>query len=640
MVGYQPEARPDQTSLRDSTLQITDFLKQHIEENKLLFCTGSHKNVADKMRQCDIFFWHNLRSVNPDMFAGESMGLSHIEAAACGCVVIAKQNYVTQQIYPPELLCSSPEHGLQKLKFLLSHPDQKERLRIQCLQIAKNYCFDGFDNDRIETIQQITQIPGQPAYSQRLEEESFTQVNHTNHQKKNTKTISKENTCIMLIDLWPLSNQQLQQLGPVYLAWLSAREKIAELVKLANATGIPIYLQNNNWPISIPPASLKKELPKSNLIIAPEAFAEDGYKHNTSAGPPSEQLIKNTIDYRDYDNLIYAGFAADACLAQRNNYGYASVSDSHNKFIIKDATLVQHILYHGKVPQLWPEYSRVMKARGPDEPLPWKGPEDIINETIFFCDNFASKFCTPLFLDELKQMLPLSPAKKSTPTLIDGELKHSLDISFLMEADWGWGCFLEDYVLLYGVLSMIKPNKILEIGTNHGLGAVVLAKAASFLSESAHVTSIDIDQSKAKSNLHLIDGIENKITFIEENANTILPELAKKNQWYDFIFIDGAHDYEQASQDWKNCSVLSDTFAFHDTTQFTGLQQIIRELRYTNEFDIFQFASPPGHRIKPELRKETFSTGLTLVQRKTKLTEIPVCAHRDHYGQLLPGHSE
>lgn len=164
IIGYQPEAiyqvqpSPNEMRLYETTLQVTDFLKKHIDENKLLFCTGTHRDVAKKMRQCDIFFWYNLKNENQVLFTGESTGLTHLEALSCGCVVIAKENYFTRQIYPRELLCSNLEQGLQKLNYLLSHPNDKARLRAQCLEIAKKYRFEGFNGERIKIIDRITQI--------------------------------------------------------------------------------------------------------------------------------------------------------------------------------------------------------------------------------------------------------------------------------------------------------------------------------------------------------------------------------------------------------------------------------------------------------------------------------------------------
>lgn len=215
-----------------------------------------------------------------------------------------------------------------------------------------------------------------------------------------------------MIDVWVLSDVQIQQLGPVYNAWIYTREKIVQLMRTANTHSIPLYLQNHGWPIATVPISLKEVLLESNVIIDPEVFVEEGYKHSRSPGPSTESLIRNTVDLRDYENLVYTGYALDGCVAERGDYGYSKVNAKrHNKFIIKDAGLVQYVLYHGKNSELWPEYSKVMKAMCPEELLPWKTPEDIIDETIYFCDNFATKFCTSLFLDEFKKMIKQKGSK-------------------------------------------------------------------------------------------------------------------------------------------------------------------------------------------------------------------------------------
>ena len=179
------------------------------------------------------------------------------------------------------------------------------------------------------------------------------------------------NTCVVLIDVWKLSSKDITQLGEVYQAWLHAYIHIEELLTSATRKRIPIYFENNNH--------------KAPLIIQ---------RALTSAS-----LIKG---FRNYKNLIYAGFALDQCVASRGDYGYTKVDSSYNKYIIKDAGLVQHVLYHGKDRKLWPEYSKIMKARSPNKPLPWKTSQDLIDESILFCDNYASRFCTSLYLKDLK----------------------------------------------------------------------------------------------------------------------------------------------------------------------------------------------------------------------------------------------
>ena len=215
-----------------------------------------------------------------------------------------------------------------------------------------------------------------------------------------------------------------------------------------------------------------------------------------------------------------------------------------------------------------------------------------------------------------------------------------LDYSYLKRASWGKGCFIEDYILLTGIVAMLKPKTILEIGTSTGLGAVVLANAAKQWRKDCNVYTIDVSQKSGKNNLRLVPGIADYITFYEENTNSILPKWIKENRRFDLCFLDGDHSYRQANRDWNNLQYLTNTWVLHDTTQHQGLQRLVATIRENKAFDVFQFASAPGHRYKPDLTKEGFITGMTLVQKRSNLKILPRQAHRDDYGDLLNGHPE
>jgi len=215
-----------------------------------------------------------------------------------------------------------------------------------------------------------------------------------------------------------------------------------------------------------------------------------------------------------------------------------------------------------------------------------------------------------------------------------------LDYTWLERAYWGKGCFIEDYLLLSALVHLLKPRTLLEIGTSTGLGAVVLAQAARQHHAKAKVWTIDVDQRHGRDNVHLIPGIAEYIEFRQGASDDVLAEYRQKGQRFDLAFIDGDHSYAQACRDWRNVRRLTEFVILHDTTQFTGLQQLARTIEENGRYQVFQFVSAPGHRVKPKWTREGFCTGMTLVQSTDLLGWLPAQVHRDHNGDLLPGHPE
>ncbi len=84
------------------------------------------------------------------------------------------------------------------------------------------------------------------------------------------------------------------------------------------------------------------------------------------------------------------------------------------------------------------------------------------------------------------------------------------------------------------LVKMIKPNRILEIGTYTGYSAISMASA---IGTNAHLHTIDINEeleSIVKKYISLAH-LENKITYHIGNALEIIPKL---NEKFDLIFID------------------------------------------------------------------------------------------------------
>lgn len=90
--------------------------------------------------------------------------------------------------------------------------------------------------------------------------------------------------------------------------------------------------------------------------------------------------------------------------------------------------------------------------------------------------------------------------------------------------------------LLSVILSILKPEKILEVGTAIGYSSMLMLKYAG---EISHVTTIERDEEvllMAKENIKE-RGVEDRIRCIFGDASEVLEHLTGE---YDFIFIDAA----------------------------------------------------------------------------------------------------
>jgi len=114
------------------------------------------------------------------------------------------------------------------------------------------------------------------------------------------------------------------------------------------------------------------------------------------------------------------------------------------------------------------------------------------------------------------------------------------------------GVCTTDREIIYNLIKIIKPKKVLEIGTHIGSSTVTIASALSDINENGTLTTVDIidvnddlvrpwlkfkTKNSPLTNLRLLK-IDQFVEFIVENSMKFLKENLIK---YDLIFLDGSH---------------------------------------------------------------------------------------------------
>lgn len=90
--------------------------------------------------------------------------------------------------------------------------------------------------------------------------------------------------------------------------------------------------------------------------------------------------------------------------------------------------------------------------------------------------------------------------------------------------------------LMRFLMKLLRPAKVLEVGTAIGYSAIAMAKN---LPESSCITTIEHDHKRAETarkNFVAAD-LDDKITLVEGDAGTVLETLEEK---FDFVFMDAA----------------------------------------------------------------------------------------------------
>ncbi len=141
----------------------------------------------------------------------------------------------------------------------------------------------------------------------------------------------------------------------------------------------------------------------------------------------------------------------------------------------------------------------------------------------------------------------------------------------------GIGCTIEDYIFIYGLITLLKPKTIIEIGTNTGVSSIVMASALKENNIKGKIFTYDISNNCltiAKKQIKNA-GLENYINPLFGTSN-----CAKKlDLKFDFAFIDGDHSYEGVKRDFENLKNKCEYILFHDVNNTGTVKRFIKELQ-------------------------------------------------------------
>ncbi len=162
----------------------------------------------------------------------------------------------------------------------------------------------------------------------------------------------------------------------------------------------------------------------------------------------------------------------------------------------------------------------------------------------------------------------------------------------------GEGSLTEEYLFWMGLASLLKPKRILEIGTSRGVSSLMLLWGASLFDPGARLTTVDLRRDpEADRNWARHPGLRDRIEPVLADSLHVLPALAEKRARFDLIFLDGSHDYETVRREWELAREMTDTWILHDTHQCDGPRRVVEEIRGDARFDVLSLRYPHGHQV-------------------------------------------
>jgi len=143
----------------------------------------------------------------------------------------------------------------------------------------------------------------------------------------------------------------------------------------------------------------------------------------------------------------------------------------------------------------------------------------------------------------------------------------------IKQLDTGIGSTIEDYIFLYGFISLMRPASIVEIGTNQGVSAIIMASAIKENNIAGHVHTYDI-------NKHMIANAQKQINemHLREFVTTYIGGSELVTGQYNIAFIDGGHTYKDVERDYDNLVEKSQWILIHDSQHLPEIRKFVTDI--------------------------------------------------------------
>ncbi len=167
------------------------------------------------------------------------------------------------------------------------------------------------------------------------------------------------------------------------------------------------------------------------------------------------------------------------------------------------------------------------------------------------------------------------------------------------------------------LVSLVRPRRVLETGTNNGYSAFCIGKALREIDEKAKLFTLDLYEME-----HIFKGteVEPLIKFLAANSLEIdLAEFADESGviFFDMLVLDSDHRYKTIIGEINRYAPFltnGGVMILHDSMFFDGIAKVVEQLMERKEFELVNLPTPRdcGRGIRPP--------GITIAR---KVADVP-----------------